>query len=284
MAMSFAGWRRVAIERGVMLMPSEPDIGVIQLRHRQPLRPLRSLLSHLTGVPVGGSPMRLSAPPRAITTDEGEYGALIRLEGGAARRTVGVVFGDEWLATVDARVAALDRFAMFDEAAERLTMSLGLGLGADRWRRPWYRPPAGWSCVQRVRCDLWLVPGFPRVHGAISVFHARPEQETDVLVQHHKLFEALTREYVARRSEPRPVQTRSGRAGKTLDYDVRFGGLVREAADVVLADGRFLYLARLETDLEHRDRHTAAFLELVDTIEPIPRARQDLSGLVHWFD
>ena len=282
--MSLAGWRRVTIENGVMLLPPDPGTGVIQLRHRQPLRSFADLVAHTTNVAIGGQAMKLIAPPRAITTDEGEYGAIVQLGSDKVRRSVGVVYGDEAMSTVDGRTAAADKFELYAEMVDKLTQSLALGLGTDRWRRFRYQPPKGWDGFARFRSDVWLAPGFPKAYGAITVFHARPENESRVLVQHHKLFEELTIEFGARRGEPRPMQTRSGLVGQAVQYEATFGGEIRNAANAVFADGRYMYLVRIDTDQAHRDRHTDAFLELAASIESVPWPRQDLAGLIHWSE
>ena len=288
MSISLAGWRRVAIEGGVMLVPPEPATGVIQILHRQPLRSLFEIAQHLAQLPLVGRPVKLLAMPRAITTDDGEHGAILQLGTGPgdreARRIVGVVFGDDWLSTVDGRVATPAQFDAFGEIVERLTLSLGLGLGSERWRRFFYQPPVGWNGLARFRADLWLAPGFPKAPGKISVFHARPEHETPAIVQHLKLFEELTGEYAPGRGQPRAITTASGMSGQLVTYDVTIRGEAHHASNVVLADGRYLYPLRLETDPAHQGEHTAALMALVDSIEPLPAPRQNLAWLAHWSE
>lgn len=291
MILSLAGWRRVPIENGVQLQPPDEVHGLIQIRHRLPLRTLAEIQQQYERMTIGGAPTRLLDAPRAITTDEGEYGALLSFAttaGPERRRNAGVVWGDEWMSTIDARCASPQHFDLFAGIVEHLLASLALGLGADRFRRFLYTPPPGWSGLQRFRCDVWLAPDFPINHGIISVFHARPEGESRARMQHHRLFEELTIEYGARRGEPQPIQTRSGMVGEVATYATLsgFGEVsdVQHAGNVVFSDGRHHYLLRLETSALHRAVNTEVFLRLVESVEALPWPRSDLAGLVHWSE
>jgi len=257
---------------------------MVQVRHGLPLRPLRETIKQMIELGLGGEAVKLVAPPRMIATAEGEYGAVFELASARARRHVGVVFGDDSLALVDGRVADAARFAEYAELVEGLTMSISLGLGTDRWRRFWYEPPAGWRGLTRVRADVWLAPQFPEHYGVITVFHARPETATRTLLQHHKLFEELTSEYGGRRTEPSPVQTKSGMVGQVVGYEGTVGDITRNAANVVFSDGRYMYLMRVECDAAHRDEYTALFLRMIETVESIPWPRQNLAGFIHWSE
>ena len=285
MILSLVGWRRVIIENGVQLQPPDASAGVIQIRHQLPIRSVRQIEQSLAVSTIGGAPTRMLEKPRAITTDEGEHGAILSFattEGRERRRTFGVVWGDEWMSTIDARCADPDKFDIFTQLVERLTMSLALGLGSDRFRRYLYTPPLGWSGLSRFRCDVWLAPDFPRNYGLISVFHARPEAESRARMQHHRLFEELTAEYGAKRGEPQPIQTRH-MLGEAATYGTA-GPPERHAGNVVFSDSRHLYLLRVETDLWNRDENTAVFLRVAESVEAVPWPRSDLAGLVHWSE
>jgi hypothetical protein len=287
MLLSLAGWRRVPIENGMQLQPPDGVLGLIQIRHRQPLRMLTDIREHFERTTIGGAPTRPLDAPRAITTDEGEYGALLSFvttSGPERRRNVGVVWGDEWMSTIDARCASAQHFELFAAIVEHLLVSLALGLGTDRFRRYFYTPPTNWSGLQRFRCDAWLAPGFPINDGIISVFHARPEGESRPRMQHHRLFEELTSEYGARRGEAQPIHTRSGMVGEVATYATAIGPDERHAGNVVFSDGRHHYLLRIETSALHRAANTEAFLRVVDSVEALPWPRSDLAGLVHWSD
>lgn len=286
MTVSLVGWRRAALENGVMLEPpGERGLGLIQVRHRLPLRPVAAVVKQLLATPLGGvAPVQIGTP-RQITTDEGEYGAMFELaargEAREVRRTFGIVYGDDWMSTVDGRCAVAERFADYALLVERITASLALGLGSDRFRPAKYRPPGGWNGFQRFRCDVWLAPSYPQNPGMISVFHARPEADSGPGLQHHRLFEALTIEFGAQAGEPKPVQTRAGLAGHAITHHTAAD---RHAGTCVFGDGRHLYLARLETDLFNREANTAVFLRVVDSLQPLPLPRRELAGLVHWSE
>lgn len=284
MTLSLAGWTRVGIENGVVLQPPDGTQGAILVRHRQPLKTIAAIATVVEATAIGGDRVRAIAAPRTLVTDEGEYGALLSFAttgGRERRRTIGVVYGDDWMSTVDGRCAAPGGFEVFEQLVERLTMSLALGLGSDRFRRYLYTPPAGWGGLSRFRCDVWLAPGYPQNLGMISVFQARPEIETRARKQHHKLLEELGAEYGAQRSEPQPILTRQGMAGQVVTYQTADG---RHAGNVVFSDGRHMYLLRIESDATHRDENTDAFLRVVQSVQSVPWPRQDVAGLIHWSE
>jgi len=272
MANGFAGWRKVHIEHGIRLVPPAPAEGVIQIRHHLRLRPVREIVEQIVETKLGGEAMALVAPPRKLTTVEGEYGARFDVAGPGIVRSIGLVYGDDAMTIIDGRAFGDSYTTLVDS----LTIGLDLGLGTDRWRRFWYEPPAGWEGLERVRADVWLAPGFPKPDAMITVFHARPESKT-ALVQHYKLFEELTSEYGVRRSEPRPVQTRSGLEG----HVVEFAGESRCATQALLGDGVYLYPLRLESTAA---LHADIFMRVIESVEALPLPKQQLGGVTHWSE
>jgi hypothetical protein len=286
---SLAGWRRMTVDGGVMLVPADPTTGFFRIRAREALRPLSHVVADLLRPGLGGLPAELSGAPRVVATDEGEFAALVEFHAKSGerelRRHVGIIFGDEHIAIVDGRVAHADQFDFFRDIVERLTTSYCMGLGGDRWRRYFYRPPRGWDGVERHRADVWLPPRYPKNPGMITVFHARPEQTTRPMLQHGKLFEELTSEYgKVGPGEPQPIQTESGMVGQVVQFQATLGGALRRAANVGFSDGRYVYLMRIESDDEHKDANTEAFLGMVRSVKSLPWPRQDLGVLVHWSD
>ena len=271
MANTFAGWRKVHIENGIRLVAPEPAAGVIQIRHHLRLRPVREIVQQIVDAQLGGHGMTLVAPPRQITTVEGEYGARFDVAGAGISRSIGVVYGDDAMTLIDGRAFG----DSYGELVDSLTIGLDLGLGTDRWRRFWYEPPAGWEGLPRVRADVWLAPSFPKPDTTITVFHARPESKT-ALVQHYKLFEELTSGY-ARRSEARPVQTRSGLQG----HIVEFTGESRTATQALLGDGVYLYPLRLESAAA---QHAEIFMRVLESVEALPLPKQEVGGVTHWSE
>lgn len=286
---SLAGWRRIIVEGGVMLVHPEPSVGFIRVRAREPLRPLPQVLAECVAAGIGGLPAELVDKPRVVGTNEGEFAALAELvaraEGRELRRYLGLVAGDEYAAIVDGRVARADEFARFADLVERMTLAHSMGLGSDRWRRFYYRPPRGWDGVARHRADVWLAPDYPRNPGMITVFHARPERATRTTVQHARLFEDLTAEFgVTGPSEPTAIQTASGLMGQTVFFEGQTALGVRRVANAGFADGRYAYVMRLETDDAHREVNTDAFVKVYRSVEALPWPRQHLDALVHWTD
>ncbi|MCE9573424.1 MAG: hypothetical protein K8W52_09720 [Deltaproteobacteria bacterium] len=285
---SLVGWRRVVVEGGVMLVP--PDgAGVIRIATREPLRPIGVVMAELARHGLGGRPVAPIAPARAFVTEEGEHAAVFGLratgEPRVLERHVGVVFGDAHVAIVDGRVGEAADFARYADLVERITRAWCMGLGADRWRRYYYHPPAGWAGLSRHQGDVWLAPGYPARNATISVFHARPERSTRAIEQHGRLFEHLTSEYVPLGpSAANPLRADSGLIGEIALFEARHGAGVQHAANVGFTDGRYTYLLRLESDAATLDEATTMFRRVYESIEPVPRASVDLSTLVHWSE
>jgi hypothetical protein len=282
-----AGWRRVPVEGGVMLVAPDAGAGVIRIRSRIPLRPFRVVLEEYARQGIGGAALDLSASPVSFATDEGEYAALFELASPPGDRrvacVVGLVVGDESMAIVDGRTVRDDARADLRERVEALTRSFCLGLGSDRWRRYFYTPPFGWQAIERPRAECWLAPGFPKNPGTITVFHARPELPSRPIAQHRRLFEDLTSEW-GTPHEARPITTKNGLAGDTVMFQTTIDGERRRAANVGFADGRYVYFLRLETDEAHLEPNTNAFVQMLETVDALPTPRVDAAAAVHWSD
>jgi hypothetical protein len=270
-----------------MLIAPDPADGVIRIRSRAPLRPLRLVVEDYARQGIGGARLDLVGTPKSFATDEGEYAAVFELAASPGGSTVGcalgVVVGDDHIALVDGRTLRVEARPELRERVETLARSFCLGLGSDRWRRYFYASPFGWQGLERPRADVWLAPGFPRNSGMISVFQARPELPSRPIAQHRRLFEDLTSEWGAP-EEARSIATKSGLAGETVTFQATFNGNRRRAANVGFADGRYVYFMRLETDEAHLDPNTNAFLQLVQSVEALPAPRVDAAAAIHWSD
>ena len=67
---SLAGWRRVLVDGGVMLLPADPSVGFLRIRHREALRPLAHVIADTLGPGLGGLPAEVVGQPRVVGTDE----------------------------------------------------------------------------------------------------------------------------------------------------------------------------------------------------------------------
>ncbi len=272
MLVDLEGWTRLFVPDGVLLIHPDPSVGRIRIAERQPIRTLRSLVERLRHELPPGSRFELLDGPRPIETAEGEYAALVvgQIRSGdlVLERDLGVAIGDEHCTIVDGRVERAASFASFRGMVEQLTVNTCLGLGALRWRRYYYDPPAGWQGLARPRSDVWLAPGHPRNPGMIHVFHARPSSTNDATVAHHLLYEMAPRGFV-REAQPEEATARSGLRGQSATFHADAIRMI----NVAFEDDRFLYPLRLETDHANEVENQKAFQAVADSVRPLPRPR-----------
>ncbi len=288
MSLPLAGWRRRAVDGGVLLVAPDPMFAAIRIRTRVPLQPIRPLIDAMVAPGVGGAAFVETAAARAFTTDEGEHAAIVDLvarPGDAViRRTIAVVVGDTAMLSIDGRLV---RPADHDLTAtvRGMAMASSLGLGTDRWRRYFYAAPPGWHRHERLHAEVWFAPGYPRNPGTITVFHARPSGQRASAAQHANIFEKIAAEYgQSELVERRPAATDTGLAGELVTFRATIDGQARRATNVLVGD-RYLHLLRLETDDAHADANAAIFDEVVRSVEAIPAARShDAAAFAHYTE
>jgi hypothetical protein len=213
--------------------------------------------------------------PERLETAEGELASLacIRVddEGMKREHTVGVVFGDDWCFVVDASTSEPRAFAEVRGIARTITETTYLGLGERRRRRTLYTAPPGWTEERHPRATHHRPPGHPAVRGLIIVDDAMPRGLS--------LDEEADRTYVLGGYEPRDSDepaTVVKVAGGALNglvrwYRVRSRTGVVIGARAELGDDRFLYRQHLFGRQELEAMLVQAFLELVYTVQPLPR-------------
>jgi hypothetical protein len=275
-----SGWRRTFTADGVILAPPQPEGGGrVRIRPRlEPLRSVRSLANEFLTPPPPGAPAPEVEGPFGLSTAEGEYAAMVSeivrpIPGQALQRTACFIMGDDWFAQIDGVTDQPALFTLFRRTIERLAYGHCLGLGTDRWRRFFHDPPPRWSGIGRGRSVAWIPPDHPRNPAVLRVYDARPSRSTGSMLLFRRLFEQLPREFGERPpSPPVTLHTRHGLQGELVTYS-RAGcqpaGMLM-ASDAVLADVRYLYLLRLESDEPHFAENSAAFLEVLDSVRPLP--------------
>jgi hypothetical protein len=275
-----SGWRRSFTADGLVLAPPEQlGTGRIRIRpHVAPLRSVKDLAQDFLTPPPPGGPAPEVEGPLGLTTAEGEYAALVseivRPAAGVARQhTACFVMGDDWFAAIDGATDLPALFPLFRRSVEQLAYGHCLGLGTDRWRRYFYDPPPGWSGIARGRSVGWIPPDYPRNPAVIRVHDARPSRTTGPMLLFRRLFEQLPREFgEAPPSPAQAVLTRHQLEGELTTFTLRGKSL---ASDAVLADVRYVYFLRLESDEPHFAENSAVFARVIDSVRPLPTPVDD---------
>jgi hypothetical protein len=288
------GWRRSFTADGVILsVPEGAGHGIIRIRPLiAPLRTLRTILADYLTRPREGAPVPEVEGPFGMTTSEGEYGAVVNeiavRDQRVVQRTLALIYGDLTLASIEGTTREPAAFDLFRQTVERLAKGHALGLGVERWRRYFYDAPRGWSGVASSRAVVWIPPDFPRArHAILRVHEARPSRTTAATLQYRRLFEQLPREFGATRPAP-PVMftTEQGLRGELVTYtgpEAATGRMIK-VSDATLADDRYVYFLRFESDDAHFDAHQEIFATVLQSVRPLPVPSLDVDVLIHWSD
>jgi hypothetical protein len=290
--MSLAGWRRTFLADGLVLVSAEgPDAGVIRIHTRgQPLVRLRDLIDQLRARMPQASQAATVGAIEQVHTLEGEYAAIVpmtsRHNDQILDRTIGVIFGDEWFAAIDGLTTRPDAVEGMRAVVRRMTVQYSLGLGDNRRRPYWCEPPRGWKGLRVGHGVSWMAPGFPKNHGLVVVFDARPAALTTEHLQDRMLFEDLSQDFVPGPPQP-PMQvvTKSGLRGQVTTVVGQLpGGVKRLIHNCALNDGKNLYLLRLESDEPNLAANRAAFMTAVHSVRPLPLRNSNPGAYIQWQD
>jgi hypothetical protein len=287
------GWTVHHGARELLLVhPAGLDVAAIRYRDRlRPLAPVGELVARAVISPFETSRVR---PTRRVITHEGEYAALVTIEGTAgdapAQYDLGFVFHDDHYTQIAALTADASRFEDMTRIVHDLLHDEVFLFGV-RPRRALYAPPDGWMGIARGMLTEWYAPDFPRDRALITVWPAMPRQQLPDDWWHDA---SRPRHGVTRATPPPaealPIDSAHGLAGEALRV---CGGddtsrIERELA--VLQDDRYAYLCRLETIAPAHSNaaataHRSTFAALIRSIEPIPHPRPDarlVTALEHW--
>jgi hypothetical protein len=241
------GWLvEVGVQRVVLSHPSRS--GRVVYHERLPVEPFAVLVDRLVAPPGTAR-----AAPLRLVTAEGEHAAWQVLDGedslGRVRHHVGAVLIDEFATLLhgtsrdvvdDGEVAAVTR---------DLLTSASFGLGVRR-RRFYYEPPAGWLAVPHGLVATFYPPGFPRQRTRLTVHPAEPSVEGADAAFDRILADEQRRGLILKGAVGAiPFRSAAGLAGFRYHYGGSWRGDPRPQLHdvVVLADGRYRHVARLET-------------------------------------
>lgn len=290
------GWSMVARNGGYTLTPPEgPACGAIRYEERlRPLLPIPTLLAAAQARDARFVVTR-QRPPEVLATQEGEYAAIIMLDGildGVAapvQRAIGYVFGDDFYARIASLALSADQFARFEDQVRTLVLADTHYLGLRR-RRFLFSPPPGYFGVERSPLHAYYyASGYPQDPTVICVYPAIPLsmwQAAD-LPRHVRPIHGLA---VASSAGPFPRKTAS-LAGETWELrGSNDDGKVTVRNLVVLHDDRYAYPLSIDVLAAHAKSadHVAHFDAVVESVQRIPSSRSAPSQPVargvlnHW--
>lgn len=285
------GWTRVWLpDRLVLQPPDGADVGLIGYRER--VWPLESVAAIITGL-LARHPEFVAARERSerLVTAEGEYAALVTIDGAIAerpaRRVVGLVLFEDCYALVTAVVHDPAQFDAWYAQVRDLVILDAQRRGVRR--RPFVHvPPPAWIARARGFITDWRPPGAEDV--ALTVWPAIPrlEGEDAVGVADGMLAQDTAVGFVLDyRGQPDPFASAHGLNGKCWEVAGRFGAQPRVFHDVVVfEDPRYLYPLRLECrDPAQRADARQAMFAVARSAQPIPEPgapRRDSAMFSHW--
>lgn len=271
-----------------------PPYGII--RYRERVRPVRRILDAAQSV-VLADPEFIPAsflPAELLQTAEGEYAALVTLDGSyrgqPARRFVGSVLTEDFATELDVLAPYPERFAALHKLATSLLKSDLLQLGV-RPRRFFYTPPPGWNALVSGLVATYYPPEFPQVHAELSVPPAEPLRRS-VLVVYAAITQADAAAGLATEHEfgPDPVSSDHGLRGRQWYTILKSPAQLRLFRYVVLfQDEHYTYTLRLQSDSQaHLSAQHKSLVAVCRSVRPLPAvdavaARPHVPGGI-WID
>ncbi len=268
---------------GETLILTSPGGGTVAYDER--VRPIDSIVELVKAAPppAGFVPVR-AGPIQELVTREGEYGALMYVEGrvhdSPAELAFGFVVLDDFYSRTLGVVKDPDQFQSFRAAFVELIVGDAHMLGRVRRRRFRYTPPASWTERRSLFVSRWLAPAPSLDPRTIVVGPALPKAAGLREVILAGLFEGADPAEVLR-GPSIPVSTAHGLSGER--WQLGFGAV--ETDVVLLEDDCFLYPVRLDTRIDG-PAGGEVLHDLVESIRPIPQpAEQSMATpFGHWTE
>jgi hypothetical protein len=267
------GWGWEIREAGIFLIPPAGERAG-SIRYAERLRPLRRMVDIVASLPVpAGYVAKEMSGPEALVTAEGEYAAIMTcpgvLDGAPVERTIGCVFVDDFYSLVGGVAWQPELGPVMREKVRQLVVCDRHLLGVRR-RRFVHRKPPGWhGLLVPPYHAYWFAHDYRRNGGLMSVFPAVPEPA-----------ELVTTRLLLGANVPADYDLAGGVA---VNARAGLSGTLHQTSDLrtatsvaVLQDDRYAYPLLLSTSPARQEQHRALFLELVGSVEPIPRAGQNL--------
>jgi hypothetical protein len=265
--------RRVAGSTVFLIAPEGPASGVVTLTERS--RPVVSLAALMAGRgEVVDGPFRL-------TNEEGEDGAFVSLRDGSIQHDIGVLVGDEFLATVIGVTAEPVQHARSRREVEALVRRFPLLLGVRR-RLYQYPPPPGWHAVSRGLEAEYYAPDFPRDPSRLTLFPALPTESATAADALETLRGEQSSQSAAFGDDAWGESLRETPGGLAFQCATATAG-ERLVCFAAADDEKYLYAMRLEgtTAANHHPVLDAVLDGVVPITVGVPPT---LSALAHWAE
>jgi hypothetical protein len=264
------GWTAQRSSESLILLPPQGG-DADAIRYDERLRPIASVIDLIkTAVPPPGFEPLRADPIQEVVTYEGEYGALVFIEGRMHGATADIAIGFVLLDDYYARIFGIAIDPVLLQRLRAIVAELVVHdthvLGRLRRRRVRYTPPAGWTAQQALFEARWR-PAAADDPRSILVGPALPKQQglTNAILAEAlagaKPEDVLRGPYV-------PLATAHGLHGRR--WLLRANGIDSDV--VILEDDSFVYCARLDTKTGAPAQHDVLG-PLVDSIQPIPLPR-----------
>lgn len=269
-----------------------PNRPVGTLRYREPWGPLTTMRRYLDEriprLPVGAPEIEKTHPIERITTEEGEHAAIARVDlrcaldrNFAVKRPAvamfGVVFGDNFMTSLDGLGFSPDHFDELHNTVRDLTRRTVLMLGNPRGRRYVYQSPEGWQTIHNFWGTRFIPPEYPNVGAMITVHPAVPKTRASAFIysvaeERIKLGAAI--------NDTAPFETMHvpNLSGGRWQSVSRHEGKKRVHVVVELTDGRYTYKLRLDHTADARSAAVRPIFDaLCMSIELVPVGRAPVS-------
>jgi hypothetical protein len=261
------GWGWEVREAGILLTPPKSHGGA-SIRYVERMRPLRHLLDVVASLPLPpGYVHEETSAIEPYTTDEGEYGALVKLrgqvEGRPLHRVIACTYVDDFHSLVGGVARDPGLAPLVEQATRDLALADRHGFGLRR-RRYLHARPRGW---RGTLLAPYLAIYVTREPGSVlHVLPAAPLGEEEVV---RSLFSSMGVRPDEVLPDPETLAVAEGLTGKVWELPVA-DKLVLVAA---LADDRYAYPMTMSTTLALRPTAMAALAEVTGSVSPLPRPR-----------
>jgi hypothetical protein len=265
--------RRVSGSMVTLIAPEGPASGIITILER--VRPMIALADMMRGrgEAVDG--------PFALTNEEGENGAFVSLRDGDTQHDIGILVGDDFLATIIGATAEPVQHRRSRREVEALIRRMPLLLGVRR-RLFHYPPPPGWHRVKRGLDAEYYAPDFPRDPSRLTVFPAMPTESATAA----EALETLRGEQATHSLSPDDnawAETMLETSGGLTFHCTAAAEADRRVSFAAATDRHYLYALRLESTAaaDHRALFDATLAGVVPITVGVPPT---LSALAHWAE
>jgi hypothetical protein len=288
-------WTAHSTADGTLFYPPEGRLTAgVHVRER--LRPLerthdivRVAIRHL----AANVEITKVGPIESLATDEGEYAAIIELDGKgrdptghAMKYVIGFVFGDDFYDRIDGYFSESPKSSEYHSLIRAYVLAYRLNLGEFRSRRFYYDPPAGWQGRARNMLAQWFTFDYPKRPSQMIVSAAYPSTKIEASVTARALIQRRLIGFKQERETGESFPPTEAGLHMGVHHVVgRFENdpSITDLCTVVATDQRYVYVTRLETSTQWFEEDRAALMKLAGSIRPLPRKKLDEKTAMSWM-